>query len=171
MRTASCTSSADCGNTTASGGWFSIQVRTLPCCARPAWEGASRLPNFAASAAIAAFTAFSLRGSAASSASAMSHPASLRSDPSRAAALPAKAKRRRDAGGASNLMARSDRFWRLDLPWTSAPDLRGEHSSALAIAPVFVAELIHQVALLEHDADEDVGRRHRGEQKVADCHH
>ena len=38
IRTISCTSSVDCGNTTASGGWFSIQVTVLPCCSRTACE-------------------------------------------------------------------------------------------------------------------------------------
>ena len=45
MRTMSCTSSVDCGNTTASGGWFSIQVTVLPCCSRTAREVTTRLPK------------------------------------------------------------------------------------------------------------------------------
>jgi len=49
-----CTSSVDCGNTTASGGWFSIQVTVLPCCWRTACDVTSRLPNWAASARTAA---------------------------------------------------------------------------------------------------------------------
>ena len=44
-RTICCTSSVDCGNTTASGGWFSIQVTVLPCCSRTACEVTTRLPN------------------------------------------------------------------------------------------------------------------------------
>ena len=61
MRTMSCTSSVDCGNTTASGGWFSIQVTVLPCCWRTACEVTSRLPNFAASARTAASIALGSR--------------------------------------------------------------------------------------------------------------
>ena len=45
MRTISCTSAVDCGKTTASGGWFSIQVMVLPCCSRTACEVTSRLPK------------------------------------------------------------------------------------------------------------------------------
>ena len=33
----------DCGNTTASGGWFAIQVVVLPCCSRTACEVTRRL--------------------------------------------------------------------------------------------------------------------------------
>ena len=51
-RTTSCTSSVVCGKTTASGGWFSIQVVVWPCCSRTACEVTSRLPNRAASAAM-----------------------------------------------------------------------------------------------------------------------
>ena len=47
MRTISCTSSVDCGNTTASGGWFSIQVMVLPCCSRTACEVTSAVAEFA----------------------------------------------------------------------------------------------------------------------------
>src|SRR5690242_1759546 len=54
IRTRSCTSSVDCGNTTASGGSFGIHVAVLACCSRTACDVTSRLPNFAASAAMAA---------------------------------------------------------------------------------------------------------------------
>src|SRR5215475_11432624 len=57
MRTISCTSAVACGNTTASGGWFSIHVVVLPCCSRTACEVTSRLPNFAARAATTSATA------------------------------------------------------------------------------------------------------------------
>src|SRR5262249_16668289 len=50
MRTMSCTSAVLCGNTTASGGWFSIQVVVLACCSRTACEVTRGLPNFCASA-------------------------------------------------------------------------------------------------------------------------
>ncbi len=43
-RTISCTSSVACGNITASGGWFAIQVVVWPCCSRTACEVTSRLP-------------------------------------------------------------------------------------------------------------------------------
>ena len=55
-----------CGNTTASGGWFSIQVTVLPCCSRTACEVTTRLPNFAASAPSAASIGLASRGSCAS---------------------------------------------------------------------------------------------------------
>ena len=61
MRTICCTSSTDCGNTTASGGWFSIQVSVLACCSRTACEVTTRLPKAAVSAAMALFTADGLR--------------------------------------------------------------------------------------------------------------
>ena len=54
MRTISCTSAVLCGNTTASGGWFAIQVSVLPCCSRTACEVTRRLPNFCVSTRIAA---------------------------------------------------------------------------------------------------------------------
>src|SRR5580700_8909049 len=60
-RTTHCTSSVVCGNTTASGGWFAIQVTVLPCCSRTAWEVTRRLPNCAASAAITPSTALRSR--------------------------------------------------------------------------------------------------------------
>ena len=69
MRTASCTSSVVCGNTTASGGWFSIQVVVLACCSRTACEVTSRLPNLAVSAATAALLAFGSERAAGSDAS------------------------------------------------------------------------------------------------------
>ena len=69
MRTISCTSSVDCGNTTASGGWFSIQVTVLPCCWRTACEVTTRLPKRAVSARTAVSMAFgSRRGGAEASA-------------------------------------------------------------------------------------------------------
>ncbi len=37
-----CTSSADCANTTASGGWFSSHVVVCPCCSRTACEVTTR---------------------------------------------------------------------------------------------------------------------------------
>ena len=40
----SATSSVACGNTTASGGWLSIQVVVWPCCSRTACEVTRRLP-------------------------------------------------------------------------------------------------------------------------------
>src|SRR5262245_39037563 len=61
MRTVSCTSSVLCGNTTASGGWFSIQVVVLPCCSRTACEVTRRLPKRAASPPMAAATALGSR--------------------------------------------------------------------------------------------------------------
>src|SRR3954466_2262136 len=153
MRTASCTSSADCGNTTASGGWFSIQVSTLPCCSRTACEVTSRLPNFAASAAIAAFTALSLRGRAASSATAISCPANWRT----LAGQRLNPQRRSAAGKEPAALPTSwqgsDRLRRLDLLRTCATDLRRDHANALAVASVLVAELVDQVTLLQHDAD------------------
>ena len=57
MRTIAWTSSVACGNTTASGAWFSIQVVVLACCSRTACEVTSRLPNCAASAAMTALIA------------------------------------------------------------------------------------------------------------------
>ena len=65
MRTVCCTSAVDCGNTTASGGWFSIQVSVLPCCSRTACEVTTRLPNAAVSSPIAAWMAAGLRAGAA----------------------------------------------------------------------------------------------------------
>ena len=62
MRTAACTSAVSCGNTTASGGWFSIQVSVLPCCSRTAREVTSRLPKWAASSAVTASTVRGSRG-------------------------------------------------------------------------------------------------------------
>ena len=56
-RTICCTSSVDCGNTTASGGWLPIQVRVLPCCSRTACDVTRRLPNIAASAVMTPSTA------------------------------------------------------------------------------------------------------------------
>src|SRR3954452_12387625 len=53
MRTISCTSGAPCGNTTASGGWFSIQVVVLACCSRTAADVTTRLPKAALSSAMA----------------------------------------------------------------------------------------------------------------------
>ena len=43
-------------------------------------------------------------------------------------------------------------------------------ATRVAIAAVFVAEQLDQVALLEEDADEDVGRGHRREQQMPDRH-
>src|ERR1700722_8761370 len=60
-RTTCCTSSVVCGNTTASGGWFAIQVTVLPCCSRTACEVTRRLPNCAASAAMTPSTALRSR--------------------------------------------------------------------------------------------------------------
>ena len=60
-RTIACTSAVVCGNTTASGAWFSIQVVVLACCSRTAWEVTSRLPNCAVSAATTAAIASRLR--------------------------------------------------------------------------------------------------------------
>src|SRR3954453_8318776 len=57
MRTIVWTSAVVCGNTTASGASFSIQVVVLACCSRTACEVTSRLPNSAASAAMTALTA------------------------------------------------------------------------------------------------------------------
>jgi hypothetical protein len=57
LRTISCTSSPVCGNTTASGGSFAIQVVVLACCSRTACEVTTRLPNFALSARTTAATA------------------------------------------------------------------------------------------------------------------
>src|SRR3954447_3590373 len=57
MRTIAWTSSVACGNTTASGAWFSIQVVVLACCSRTACEVTSRLPSCAASAAMTALIA------------------------------------------------------------------------------------------------------------------
>jgi hypothetical protein len=61
MRTVCCTSAADWGKTTASGGSLAIHVVVLACCSRTAAEVTSRLPKAAASAPIAAATAFGLR--------------------------------------------------------------------------------------------------------------
>ena len=61
MRTISCTSSVLCGNTTASGGWFAIQVSVLPCCSRTACEVTRRLPKRARARAMTASTAFGSR--------------------------------------------------------------------------------------------------------------
>src|SRR6478609_3005669 len=57
MRTIAWTSAVVCGNTTASGASFSIQVVVLACCSRTACEVTSRLPNCAASAAMTALIA------------------------------------------------------------------------------------------------------------------
>jgi hypothetical protein len=62
MRTTCCTSSVLCGNTTASGAWFGIQVTVLPCCSRTAREVTNRLPNAAASSPMAAAKPSGLRG-------------------------------------------------------------------------------------------------------------
>src|SRR6476620_6775743 len=62
MRTIAWTSAVVCGNTTASGASFSIQVVVLACCSRTACEVTSRLPNCAASAAMTALTAAGSRG-------------------------------------------------------------------------------------------------------------
>src|SRR6185312_14024995 len=62
MRTIAWTSAVVCGNTTASGASFSIQVVVLACCSRTACEVTSRLPNCAASAATTALTAAGSRG-------------------------------------------------------------------------------------------------------------
>src|SRR3954452_23856305 len=61
MQTSSCTSAVLCGNTTASGGSFAIQVVVLACCSRTAREVTSRLPNFAVRAVIAEAVALELR--------------------------------------------------------------------------------------------------------------
>ncbi len=64
MRTTCCTSAVDCGNTTASGGWFGIQVSVWPCCSRTACEVTSRLPKAAARSRIAASFDFGSRAAA-----------------------------------------------------------------------------------------------------------
>jgi hypothetical protein len=51
------TSSVVCGNTTASGGWFGIQVSVWPCCSRTACDVTSRLPKAAASLSVTALMA------------------------------------------------------------------------------------------------------------------
>jgi hypothetical protein len=66
-RTISCTSAMLCGNTTASGGWFTIQVSVLPCCSRTACEVTRRLPNLCVSTRIAASIAAESRPGAAGS--------------------------------------------------------------------------------------------------------
>ena len=52
-----------------------------------------------------------------------------------------------------------------------SPPQRYEHGDALAIAPVLVAEECDQVAFLQGNADEYVGRRDGGEEQVAGGHH
>src|SRR5260370_24576041 len=55
--TIACTSSAEDGNATASGGWFATQVVVLACCARTAGATDTRSPSRCASAASAALRA------------------------------------------------------------------------------------------------------------------
>src|SRR5215468_5630703 len=52
--TMACTSSAEDGNATASGGWFATQVVVLACCERTADATETRSPSSCASAASAA---------------------------------------------------------------------------------------------------------------------
>src|SRR6266545_1782947 len=158
MRTASCTSSVVCGNTTASGGSFAIQVVVLACCSRTACEVTTRLPNFAVSAATAALIAFGSERAVGWDASDISAIGSTYRcwQVSRTAAAPAK---RRPAPPA-------DIFELSRL----APE-RNQHRDPLAVAPVFVPEQRHQIAFLEEDADENVGRRHRREQQMPGRHH
>src|SRR5882672_12160397 len=59
IRTIACTSSAEDGNATASGGWFATQVVVLACCMRTADETDRRSPSRCASAASAAVRASS----------------------------------------------------------------------------------------------------------------
>src|SRR5713101_9381201 len=54
IRTIACTSSAEDGNATASGGWFVTQVVVLACCTRTADATDTRSPSSRASAASAA---------------------------------------------------------------------------------------------------------------------
>src|SRR4029078_3361435 len=67
IRTICCTSSVLCGKTTASGGWFAIQVTVLPCCSRTACEVTTRLPKAAVRAAIVLLIAPALRSRPATS--------------------------------------------------------------------------------------------------------
>src|SRR6185503_1102138 len=61
IRTICCTSSVLCGKTTASGGWFAIQVTVLPCCSRTACDVTTRLPKAAVRAAMVLLIAPALR--------------------------------------------------------------------------------------------------------------
>src|SRR5437764_9246010 len=48
---------------------------------------------------------------------------------------------------------------------------RQQHRYPLLVTAVFVAKHIDEVALLEQDADEDVGGGHASEQDMPDGHH
>src|SRR5499427_4584369 len=60
VRTMACTSSAEDGNATASGGWFATPVVVLPCCVRTADATDRRSPNRWPNIASAALRAPSL---------------------------------------------------------------------------------------------------------------
>src|SRR5262249_51747811 len=157
MRTISCTSSVACGNTTASGGSLAIQVVVLPCCSRTACEETSRLPNLAASAATTALIALGSRRLVCSDFSCTKAMAcSLREQASRVA--PATHGRRHRG---VPFLTRSPR---------AAPE-RHQHPDLRAVALVLFAEQLHEVALFQEDADEDVGGGHGREQQVPDRHH
>ena len=92
-----------------------------------------------------------------------------------AAVPPTRYAIRASAGGVANSscmrrrhVIRTRALWRSIMPAAFTPasskQTRQQHRHPLAIAPVFIAEQRHQIALLEIDADEDVGRRHRSEQ-------
>src|SRR5262247_3201251 len=151
MRTISCTSAARCGNTTESGGWFSIHVVVLACCPRTAAEvtrGCRRRPPVRR-----------LR---------LLWPCRPALPGRQRASIPSRRPVRRlecttwlaDRNAAVNDIKRS----------RSAPQ-RYEHGDALAIAPILVAELGDQIAFFQEDADKDVCGRDGGEEKVPCRHH
>src|SRR5947209_5733863 len=149
MRTISCTSGAPCGNTTASGGWFSIQVVVLACCSRTAADVTTRLPKAALSSAMAS-AGLSFR---------------LAAMPGAMSSSLADQKCRRNVAdavgqvnGAPFVAAR-----RADARRSGFSPQRDEHRHALLIVPVFFAEQFGQVALLQEDAEEDVSSGDAGE--------
>src|SRR5205807_7757641 len=54
--------------------------------------------------------------------------------------------------------------------WSVQSAPRQQHRNALPVTAIFVAEHADEVALFEHDADEDVGRGHRREQQMPGAH-
>src|SRR2546429_842139 len=149
MRTIACTSAVSCGNTTASGGWLAIQVVVLACCSRTACEVTSRLPNCAASSCMVASITLRSRRAA------VGDLAMFIPQRSRTAAAPAKRYRRRGSD---------------DRTMSSRSSPGDQHGDLRAVAPIVLAEQFREIALLKEDADEDVGRGHRREQKMSHCH-
>src|SRR5471030_1068546 len=62
-------------------------------------------------------------------------------------------------------------IWSFARPVSRRPSCRlaprNEHRDLLAVAAIIIAEHVHEIALLEQDADDDVGRQDSGQQQMA----